>query len=381
MKKILVIHNKYQETGGEDISVMEEIKFLNKNFIVEELIFSNKIDNFFSQIFYFLINKNLKSMKSLRKILDEFNPDFVYIHNSWYKASLGIFSVLKQYDAKIIVKLHNFRYFCTKSYFQKNHFLQSNFCQGCGNKKSKIILNKYFKNSWMRSILISRYGNKYFKILKESDLKIVVLTNFHKQFLIDENFNREKIYVCNNFLQVSQKPSESNNKYIVYSGRISEEKGSRELIANFLESDLKDFKLKIIGDGPLLKELKNEYIGFQNIEFLGYMSNDNAREVISKCYAAVSRTKLFEGQPTLLCEASMLGKVSIFPDTGGVKEFYPNNYPFLFEKFDDKDFLEKLNLLTDNDLVNQQSLKNYEFINKLISEEKILDSQNEIFSI
>ena len=56
----------------------------------------------------------------------------------------------------------------------------------------------------MRSILISRYGNKYFKILKESDLKIVVLTNFHKQFLIDENFNREKIYVCNNFLQVSQ---------------------------------------------------------------------------------------------------------------------------------------------------------------------------------
>ena len=233
----------------------------------------------------------------------------------------------------------------------------------------------------MRSILISRYGNKYFKILKESDLKIVVLTNFHKQFLIDENFNREKIYVCNNYLQVSQKSSESNNKYIVYSGRISEEKGSRELIENFLESDLKNFKLKIIGEGPLLKELKSEYIGFQNIEFLGYMSNENAREVISKCYAVVSRTKLYEGQPTLLCEASMLGKVSIFPDTGGVKEFYPNNYPFLFEKFDDKDFLEKLNLLTDNDLVNQQSLKNYEFINKLISEEKILDSQNEIFSI
>ena len=52
-EKILVIHNKYQETGGEDISVMEEIKFLNKNFIVEELIFSNKIDNFFLKFFIF----------------------------------------------------------------------------------------------------------------------------------------------------------------------------------------------------------------------------------------------------------------------------------------------------------------------------------------
>ena len=36
MKKILVIHNKYQETGGEYISVMEEIKFLNKNYIFDK---------------------------------------------------------------------------------------------------------------------------------------------------------------------------------------------------------------------------------------------------------------------------------------------------------------------------------------------------------
>jgi len=381
MKKILVIHNKYQETGGEDIAVSEEIKFLKKNFIIEELIFSNEIDNLFSQIFYFLLNKNLNSMKSLKKLLNEFKPDYVYVHNTWYKASLGIFTVLKKSNAEIIIKLHNFRYFCTKSYFQKNHFSQSNYCQGCGNEKSKIILNKYFKNSWLRSILISRYGNKYFKILKKAKLKIVVLTEFHKQFLINQNFNEEKIYVCNNFLQVSQKFSELKNKYLVYSGRISEEKGVRELIDNFLKSDLKDFKLKIIGDGPILKELKNAYKDYQNIHFLGSMSNDDARETISKCYAVVSCTKLYEGQPTLLCEASMLNKVSIFPNTGGVKEFYPNNYPFLYEKFDYKDFLVKLNLLNNSNLVTQQSTENYEFMNNLISEENILNFQNEIFSI
>ena len=31
-KKILVVHNRYQSTGGEDIAVDEEVKFLSKFF-------------------------------------------------------------------------------------------------------------------------------------------------------------------------------------------------------------------------------------------------------------------------------------------------------------------------------------------------------------
>ena len=41
MKKILVIHNKYRQLGGEDIAVNNELLMLKKNYEVKELYFDN----------------------------------------------------------------------------------------------------------------------------------------------------------------------------------------------------------------------------------------------------------------------------------------------------------------------------------------------------
>ena len=112
MKKILVIHNKYKLIGGEDIAVNNEILFLSRFYEVETLFFENKIHNPILQIFYFLTNKNFNSIKILRDKIDSFNPDVVYIHNTWFKASISIFKLLKELDIKTIIKVHNFRYSC-----------------------------------------------------------------------------------------------------------------------------------------------------------------------------------------------------------------------------------------------------------------------------
>ena len=40
MKKILIIHTEYTQTGGEDIAVRKEIEFLSKYYQLETLIFN-----------------------------------------------------------------------------------------------------------------------------------------------------------------------------------------------------------------------------------------------------------------------------------------------------------------------------------------------------
>ena len=95
MKKILVLHNNYQIRGGEDIA-KNEIQLLREKFEVEEIYFNNFIENYFTQFFYFLINKNYKSIKIVKNKLETFNPDIVYIHNTWFKISTGIFKMLSK---------------------------------------------------------------------------------------------------------------------------------------------------------------------------------------------------------------------------------------------------------------------------------------------
>ena len=42
-KKVLIVHNKYRNLGGEDLAVENEIVFLKEHFNVEVLYFTNNV--------------------------------------------------------------------------------------------------------------------------------------------------------------------------------------------------------------------------------------------------------------------------------------------------------------------------------------------------
>ena len=384
MKKILVIHNRYQITGGEDIAVTNEVALLKKFYEVRTVYFENTIKNFLSQVLFFLTNSNSQSYRIIEKELIEFKPDFAYVHNTWFKASLSIFKVLKKHNVKIILKLHNFRYNCTSSFSLSTHLNNKKICLACGLEKNKYsIFNKYFVDSYIKSFLVIRYGRKYFNVIKNEVFKILVLTKFHKDYLINLGFDQSKIDIFPNYLENSKKDNgHSNNKHIVYAGRISKEKGIEELIEAFLKSEIRDWKFSIIGEGPALEELRLKFpkIQYENINIIGAKSNEETLKIISNSFAVAVATKLFEGQPTLLCEASILNKVSIFPDSGGILEFFPNNYPFVFKQFDYSDLLKKFNLLSNTELVLNQGVQNNAFISEYLNQDKQISKFEKILN-
>ncbi len=372
MEKILVVHNRYNVLGGEDIAVEKELALLKEFYKVETLYFENNITNYLTQLIAFLTNNNSHSNQLLLQKINQFKPNHIYIHNTWFKASLGIFKIIESHDINLIIKLHNFRYFCTKSFFSRNHLLNNENCKACGMSITAGIFNKYFKESIIKSILVNIYGNKYFQIIKNNKLKLIVLTKFHKNFLINLGFNKNNIEVIPNYLLIpDNKKSVKKEDYIVYAGRISDEKGVEELINSFLQSNLNRMNLKIIGEGPELNYLANKYKS-KKVNFIGSVRNEEVWNIILNSRAVVTATKLFEGQPTLLCEASLLEVPAIFPRTGGIGEFFPDNYPLSFEQFNYDDLIDKINLVSNEEEMNRIGKANKKFINEYLSKIKLI---------
>ena len=368
--KILVVNTTYRTFGGEDSNIKDEIDFLKKNHEVYYLEYKNSESVSIFEVLSFFFNTNYKSNTKLKKTINKYNPDLIYIHNTWFKAHLGVFNILKRSNKKVLLKLHNFRYDCTRSYLVKNHLNGLEMCFRCGLRKKRFsLLNLYFPGNLIKSFFINRYGVKYFKIFYEDFINLVVLTKFHQQHLIDLGIESRKIKVFPNYIDQNKYKSnyQCSSNYIVYAGRIDENKGVEELVKSWLNSKTQ-FELRIIGDGPQLQNLKNKFNSPQ-IKFYGALEHFETLEIIKGAKCVITATKMYEGQPRLLSEASFFGVPSIFPKFGGMHEFFPNDYPLAFEQFNYSDLIKKIKLIEDEDSLQEMSNKLLKFVENEYSEE------------
>lgn len=385
MKKVLLIHTRYTETGGEDIAVNKEAEFLKKFYNLETVIFQNTLIPNMQDIFAFVRNSNKESVTKVKELIRNFEPDYVYIHNLWFKGSLGILKFVIENNINTTIKVHNFRYYCTQSFWTSRHLQGEVMCSACGLKVENVgYFNKYFNESILKSVLAIYFGKKYFKLLKSEKIKILTLTEHHRNILLQKGINKNVIFVQPNPVpHLKNFDYQSNNKLnqIVYAGRVSKEKGILELISVWEKINTKNYKLIIIGEGPLFDELKHTLNQNDSISLTGSKDNLEVLNIINESKAVVTATKLFEGQPTLLCEASALATLCVFPDTGGIKEFFDKNYEFSFEQYNYASLQEKLQFIIDNNGLDSIGLDLRNNILKYLDETKLQSNIEKIFKL
>lgn len=385
MKKVLLIHTRYTETGGEDIAVNKEVEFLKKFYNLETVIFQNTLSPKLQDLFAFVRNSNKESVTKVRELIRKFEPDYVYIHNLWFKGSLGILKYVIENNINTTIKIHNFRYYCTQSFWTSRHLQGELMCGACGLQVENVgYFNKYFNNSILKSILAIYFGKKYFKLLNSEKIKILTLTEHHRNILLNKGISKNKIFVQPNPIpHLINFDYQSKNKLnqFVYAGRISKEKGILELISVWKKLNTKNYKLLIIGEGPLFDELKNTLNQNDSIILTGSKDNQEVLNIINESKAVVTATKLFEGQPTLLCEASALTTLCVFPDTGGIKEYFDTNYEFSFEQYNYANLQEKLQIIIDSDELDSVGFELRNYILKYLDETKLQSDLEKIFEL
>jgi glycosyltransferase involved in cell wall biosynthesis len=306
--RILQIHNKYLEKGGEDTVVINERQLLQQyGHEVELCEFDNQDLEGISKLSLF--RKTVFNLASYRKIvaqIEKFKPDVVHIHNVFYTASPSVFFALKKKKIPTVMTLHNYRFGCIQGLLYRN---DAN-CQLCLNKKTVFygITNKCFKDSYLKSIQLSivNKANQWALKYQNPVKKYIFLADFNKNLLspLLSAKPEDGILKSNYVNDFGFTPQSERANYYLFIGRLNEQKGVKILIDIFKKNQQ---KLEIIGSGSLEDFVKEAAQTNPNITYLGFRDNAFIIQKLKRSRGLIVPSLTYEGQPMTILEAFSTG--------------------------------------------------------------------------
>ncbi len=289
---------------------------------------------------------SLEARNKFEKLVNDFKPDIVHLHNIYHQISPSILHITKKYKIPTIIHLHDYKLVCPNYQL----FVNNNTCQACLKKKYyNCLLKKCHKNSYTKSALASLemyIHHSILNIYKKNIDHLISPSQFLRDKFVDFGWDRNKFSVIYNPFdsQLKEKNQVKRKDFLLYFGRLSPEKGIETLI-NSLENT--NEKLIIVGSGPsennLKKLAKKKNI---NVEFLGYKKGDDLVKIVLEAKAVVIPSIWWENMPLNMLEALSLGKVIIASNTGGMPEIIKEgDNGFLFSPKNIIELREKINQL------------------------------------
>ncbi len=325
--KILIVHNSYQQQGGEDIVFEQEKKLLQQqghavsvyqrsNLEMTQMTFFEKIKLFFG------ITWSKKSYNEILDIIDKTRPDLAHIHNTFCLITPAVVHACKSRGLPVVVTLHNYRLLCPRADF----YIHNHVCEKCTAKKNWLyypaLLYGCYHNSRFQTLAVAVMltFHRLIKTWYKHVNVFIALTEFSRQKFIAGGLPSNRIIVKPNFTVRSQIPLLERDPYGIYVGRLSPEKSLLTLMKAMKVNY--QFPLKIIGTGKdefMLKEFsKNENLS--HIQFCGHLPKTAVLLLLRKALFLVLPSNWFEGFPLVIVEAFANGVAVITSRIGSMQE-------------------------------------------------------------
>lgn len=357
--KILLVHNKYRQNGGEDVAFWSESELLSNNgHEVEHLLYDNTsiktfFDKFMSGVWAIY---NPASAQALKIKIKAFSPDVIHVHNFLPLVSPSVLFIAKKYKIPVVLTLHNYRLICPSAIL---------FYNGQVYEKSihsvfplDAIWKGVYRHSTLQTATVAlmtaihnMLGTWKNKVDCYITLTRFACAKFESSAL---SISPKKLVIKPNFIKDCGNGETDREDFFLFIGRLTEEKGIRTLLR---AASLYNFKFTIIGEGPLGKEVENFARQNPTMTYLGFQSKSIVISYLKKCKALIFPSIWYEGFPLTIIEAFCTGTPVIASDMGGMTEIIQNRVNGLhFEPGNEKDLVSKiLEIEDENDLAKKLS--------------------------
>lgn len=350
-QKILLIHNFYQQPGGEDTVFQNEAELLKKhghevvlytrsNCEISHKQGLSKLFLPFTSVFSF------RTYREVKKIIKEEKIEIVHVHNTLTMVSPSVFYAAFRCKVPVVQTLHNFRMLCPNGLFYR----EGHICEDCVEQGlSCAIKHRCYRNSLAQSLagaaivkihrMLGTYKKVNFICLTEFNKEKLLLLN-KKKNIVDEN----RIFVKPNFIFRTEftdtNHTEKKNQYL-YAGRLEQPKGIRLLLENW-RADFES-RLLICGTGEE-EEWCRIYIRekrMENVELLGQVPHERLLELMRESKAVVFPSLWYEGLPMTIIESYSMGtKVlgSVHGNVGELIQEYETEGKMLSKYFEEDNY-------------------------------------------
>ena len=379
--KILLVHNNYGKYSGEE-AVVDKMSHIFSEHGHEVCFYRSTTEgsreSLFGKIKGFLYGiYSPVGVRGLRETLEREKPDIVNVHNLYPFISPAALFECKRMKIPIVMTVHNFRLICPTGLFMRN----GKPCEVClerGNEWGCIQYNcehSYFKSvGYTLRNVYARWTGAY----KNNVRTFACITEFQRKKLIEAGFDKNKIIVIPNSIDIPLKYETTFGSYVAYIGRLSYEKGYDLLV----EIARKYPEIQFCFAGAKREDTN---IAFpKNVQLMGYLKGKDLEHFIKNARLVVIPSRCYEGFPMAILEAAQFGKPCVCPDHGGFTEIIgkgENTIGRLFEPNNLNDFEKQILALWNQPvLVEELGQKAYEKLQKEYSSEVVYNKWNELFT-
>jgi glycosyltransferase involved in cell wall biosynthesis len=324
--KILTVHNLYQRKGGEDKVLASERQLLESrgHAVVhygrdnDELKRRNGIGILVAAAETVWSSS---SRAALLEILKTERPDVAHFHNTFPLISPSAYYACAEAGVAVVQTLHNYRLLCPGATFLRD----GKVCESCLDRIVPWpgLLHGCYRDSYPATLAAAAMlsTHRAMGTWRNKVNLYIALTEFARKKFIEGGLPADRIVVKSNFVAGRSVARGTGGDYVLWVGRLSEEKGIRVLLAAL---GILSFPvpLKLAGDGPLLEEAASE-IGqreLKQVDVLGGVPPQDVTELMHGARFVVVPSLCFENFPLTIAEAFACGVPVVVSRIGSLAE-------------------------------------------------------------
>ncbi len=338
---VLVIHNRYQQPGGEDAVVRAEVEMLRRagHRVVQYGRDNAAIANYSplrKASLFFSATWDRRVYAALRSLMQKERPDVAHCHNLLPQVSPAAYYACQSAGVPVVQTLHNYRLFCPAG----TRFRQGNVCEQCNRGTVQAVRFGCYRESRVQSAAVALMlrAHRWRGTWEHAVNAYIVPSSFCRSYFRDAGLPPAKVHLKHNFLERDPGRRTGRGDYALFAGRLSAEKGVLEMIDAW--RNLPHMPLLIAGDGPLYGEAlcRIERSGSRHIKLLGRLDPQQALAHMKAARFVIFPSRWNEPFGMGLIEAAGCGVPSIASRIGAIPELVIDNHTGLL--FDPQNFDE-----------------------------------------